>query len=61
MQIFEAFSSIYYEIFLLCEVLPKKRMQNKEIPYQFLTDFVLLKGLQTHVYCEHEGKEMNAA
>lgn len=40
-----AFVSIYYEMFLLCKNLPKKRMQKKEITYLFLVNFMFYIGM----------------
>lgn len=40
-----AFVSIYYEMFLLCKNLPKKRMQKKEITYIFFVDSMFYIGM----------------
>lgn len=40
-----AFVSIYYEMFLLCKNLPKKRMQKKEITYLSLVNFMFYIGM----------------
>ena len=46
------------KFFFLCRVLPKKKMQYKEVAYSFLIDFIFYIRVNRLMTCEQVGKKM---